>query len=127
MKTNIINYLKNEKNAKALIEINDFLKLETSDELANLQKELNELINEGIVYETKKQKYMLIESTDFLASGEIEIAAKGYGFVIQKGTDDIFVNKDNLNGAIDKDLVLVELFERNKKIEGKVIKILNSS
>ena len=56
IKSNIIDYLKNETNAKTLIEINDFLHFSTSEELARLQKEINALIDEGIVYETKKQK-----------------------------------------------------------------------
>lgn len=123
--TSVINYLKNNNKAKTLIEINDFLQLKTSEELYELGKVMDKLVEEGIVYETKKGKYMLVEDSSFLATGEVEIASKGYGFLIQKEGKDIFINKDNLNGAIDRDRVLVELFERNKKIEGKVIKILN--
>ena len=125
MKDNIIDYLSLEGKAKTIIEINDYLKLKTSDDLALLQKKLNELVKEGIVHETKKNKYLLMKDCASLCTGRVDIAKNGYGFLIRDNNEeDVFINRDNLNGAIQDDLVLVDLFTRNGKTEGKIIKIL---
>ena len=125
MKDNIIDYLSLEGKAKTIIEINDYLKLKTSDDLALLQKKLNELVKEGIVHETKKNKYLLMKDCASLCSGRVDIAKNGYGFLIRDNNEeDVFINRDNLNGAIQDDIVLVDLFTRNGKTEGKIIKIL---
>ena len=125
MKDNIIEYLGQDSKAKTLIEINDYLQLTSSIDLENLQKEINELVKEGIVHETKKCKYLLMKDCASLHTGKIDIAKNGYGFLIQEnGEEDIFINRDNLNGAINDDIALVDTFTRNGKVEGKVIKIL---
>ena len=90
-----------------------------------LQKELNSLVTEGIVHETKKCKYLLMKDCASLHTGKIDVAKNGYAFLIQEnGEEDIFINRDNLNGAINDDIALVDVFTRNGKVEGKVIKIL---
>ena len=125
MKDSIIEFLEQEDKAKTLIEINDFLGYKTSDDLEILQKELNSLVNEGIVHETKKSKYMLMKNCPSLRTGKIDIAKNGYGFLIQENDEeDIYISKDNLNGAIENDIVLVDVYTRNNKIEGKVLKVL---
>ena len=124
MRDNIINYLEQEDKAKTIIEINDNLELKTSEELEKLQKELDNLIKEGIVHQTKKNKYILMKYCNSLRTGEIEVAKNGYAFLLQEDGD-IFISKDNLNGAINGDVVLVDLYTKNDKVEGKVLKILN--
>ena len=124
MKDNIINYLEQDDKAKTLIEINDNLKLKTSEELEKLQKELDFLIKEGIVHQTKKNKYLLMKNCKSLRTGEIEVTKNGYAFLLQE-EGDVFISKDNLNSAINGDNVLVDLFTKNGKVEGKVLKILS--
>lgn len=125
MRDEIINYLEKDDKAKTLIEINDFFHLKSSEDLKKLQDELNELIKEGIVHQTKKEKYILMKDCKSLRAGRIEIAKNGYGFLIQSDGEDIFINKDNLNGAINNDIVLIDTFTRNNKLEGQVLKILD--
>lgn len=124
MDNDIIKFLEIDDKAKTLIEINDFLHLKSSEELEKLQEELNKLVKEGIVHQTKKDKYILMKYCKSLKTGRIEIAKNGYGFLIQEDND-IFINKDNLNGAINNDIVLIDTFIRNGKEEGKVLKILD--
>jgi len=125
MKDNIIDFLSLDSKAKSLIEINDFLKLQSSDELADLQKSIEELVKSGVVHETKKSKYLLMKDCASLHTGRIDVAKNGYAFLIQDNSkEDIFISKDNLNGAIENDIALVDVFTRNGKIEGKVIKVL---
>ena len=124
MKDKILEYLEEKESAKEIIDINDFIGLTSADELYELQKELDDLVKNGIVHETKKKKYMLMKYCKSLLSGKVSVAKNGYGFLIQDNGEDIFISKDNLNGAIDNDIVLVDTFTRNGKLEGKVIKIL---
>ncbi len=121
MKDRILEYLDDKDIAKSLKEINDYLKCD----LDLLKDSLIELVNEGIVHETKKGKYILLKYCKSLRVGKIDIAKNGYGFLENKDyNEDIFINKDNLNNAIEGDIALVDLFTRNGKTEGKVIKVL---
>ena len=125
MRDRIEEYLENTTKAVDIITINDALNLDSVEDLENLQACINELIKEGIVHETKKQKYILMKYCKSLKTGKISIAKNGYGFLIQDNDEeDLFIGRDNLNGAINDDIVLVDIFTRNNKIEGKVIKIL---
>ncbi len=125
MRNKILEYLEDNDKAKSLIEINDYLNLHTSDELEELQKEVNKLVTEGLVHETKKQKYLLMQYCKSLHTGHLDMTKNGYAFLIQdNGEEDIYISKDNLNGAIHDDLVLVDIFMRNGKVEGKVLKVL---
>ena len=66
--------------------------------------------------ESKKQKL----------KGVIKITAKPIGFVIVEGRDDdVIIFEENLNCALDKDEVEVEIVgrDRNRK-KGKIIKII---
>ncbi len=126
MKNKILEFLENNEKAKSIKEIMTFLNLHNSFNMEEVQQELDNLVQEGIIHETKKQKYLLMKYCKSLHTGRIDVAKSGYAFLVQdNGQDDIFINKDNLNGAIDGDMALVDLFTRNGKVEGKVIKILN--
>ncbi len=126
MKDRIVEYLETIDKARTLMEINDALNLSSVDDLQNLQNTLEELIKEGIVHETKKSKYILMKNCASLHTGKIDIAKSGYAFLMQdNGENDIFISKDNLNGAIEGDTALVDVFTRNGKQEGTVIKILD--
>ena len=125
MRNNIIDFLSKALKAEDIITINDALNLKNSEELKNLQNELNNLVKEGIVHETKKNKYMLLEKCPSLLTGKIDITKNGYGFLLVPDNEDIFISKDNLNGAINEDTVLVDTFLNNGKVEGKVLKILD--
>ena len=125
MQNRILEYLENNENAKDIITINDALGYSSVDELETLQEELNNLVKSGIVHETKKKKYLLMKQCTSLLTGKIDMAKNGYAFLVQENdSDDLFISKDNLNGAIHGDIALVDKFTRNNKLEGKVIKIL---
>ena len=127
MKDEIIEFLKLEDKAKTIGEIANFLSAKNIN-IDNLEEEVNKLVSEGIVHETKKHKFILMQFCKSLRVGKIDVAKNGYAFLIQDNSqDDIFIAKDNLNGAIEGDTALVDLYTRNGKVEGKVLKILNRS
>jgi len=122
MKEDIIKILDNIHEAKTIIEINDLLELTTVEELQKLTKNLEELVNDYIVFKTKKEKYLLMKNCPGLKIGRIAINKKGFGFLILDKEEDIYISKENLNDAIHNDIVLVEILKKGLKPEGKVIK-----
>ena len=93
MKEQVLNTLKNIHEAKTLIEINDLLNLKTAEELKELQDTLNALINEYLVFYTKKGKYILLKNCPSLKIGKLSVNKKGFGFVILPEEDDIYIDK----------------------------------
>ncbi len=124
MKEQVLNLLKDIHEAKTLIEINDLLNLTTVEELQTLTSTLDELVNEYLVFKTKKDKYLLLANCPGLKIGKIAINKKGFGFLILDKEDDIYIDAENLNGAIHNDTVLVEIIKKGLKPEGRVLKIV---
>lgn len=124
MKEEIIKTLKNVHEAKEAIEINDMLNLKTAEEYRDLELALEELVNEFIIYRTKKDKYILLKNCPNLKIGRLTVNKKGYGFVILEREDDLYIASDNLNGAIHDDIVLAEIIINGVKKEGRILKIL---
>ena len=62
MKEQVLETLKKEYDAKTLLQINDLMGFETSEELKDLQDVLEELVKDYVVYKTKKDKYILLLS-----------------------------------------------------------------
>lgn len=59
--------------------------------------------------------------------GVIRVAAKGMGFVELEGTEeDILIESENLNTALNKDEVEIEIFKKKKsaRVTGKVLKVI---
>ena len=89
---------------------------------------INNLIKEGKIVETKKGKLMKAEDAGYYA-GEFIGNARGFGFV-KTDADlgrDIFIPPDSVNGAMNKDRVLIKMTfagSRTMRPEGAVVKIL---
>ena len=124
MKEQILDILKKENKALSVYEINDLLGLSSSDELKELLKNLEELINDLKVYHTNKDKYLLFENSH-LKTGRLVVNKKGYGFVDIEGDEDVYIASKNLNGAIHGDLVVVEITsKKGLDLEGRILKII---
>ena len=124
MKNDIIKVLDDVYEAKDVIEINDMLNLSTSEELKDLQDELDSLVNEYILYYTKKGKYILLKNCTNLFIGRLSVNKKGFGFVVIPKDEDIYIAKENINSAIDEDIVLCEVINQGIKREGRIIKVI---
>ncbi len=124
MKDKILEILRRENKALSVYELNDMLNLENSEDLQNLLKTLEELIDELKVYHTNKDKYLLFENSH-LKVGKLIVNKKGYGFVDIEGKDDVYVSSANMNNALHGDLVVVEITSKKGfALEGRILKTI---
>ena len=109
MRDDILNVLQNSNGAMDIYELKDALQIEKVKDIQEMEEELRKLTDECIVYHSNKDKYMLLEKSH-LRKGIMRASKKGFGFVEVDGLeDDIFIASDNMNGAVNNDLVLVEI------------------
>lgn len=124
MKEQILAILKRENKALGVYEINDLLGLKSSNDLQELLKNLEELINDVKIYHTNKDKYLLFENSH-LKTGRLIVNKKGYGFVDIEGDEDVYIAAKNMNGAIHGDFVVVEITsKKGLDLEGRILKII---
>lgn len=124
MRDRILNILKQQDRTYTIFELKDILGLDTTEEIEQMMRVLNDLESNLTIYHTNKDKYMAFEYSH-LKKGKIAVSDKGFGFVLMEDEDDIHVDKEHLNGAIDGDLVIVEITNKNTgaKKEGRVLRI----
>lgn len=107
-------------------EISHALSVRKSD--YHLFKEaLNELSKSKKIIRIKGGKYVVGASLR-ITQGIIQITRKGFAFVTDERTgEDIFVSQQNLNTALDGDMVEIQLFavSRGKSKEGQVSRIIS--
>ena len=122
MEDSIIEILKNSNKALTEIEISESL---NNSDLETICKVLYKLQNEYKIRYTKKGKYE-IDTNSNVKIGVLIGNRKGFGFVDIEGTIDVFVARDNMNGAIHGDTVAVEITQRKgTDLEGRIVSILN--
>ncbi len=124
MKEKVIQLLENIHEAKDINEIFDLLGYKKAEELRDLLDTLEELVNEYVVFKTKKDKYLLLKNCPGIKIGKLAVNKKGFGFLILDKEDDLYIASDNLNGAIHDDIVMAEVITKGVKNEGRVLKIL---
>ncbi len=125
MKERVIRILKSRNKALSIEELDRELKNKTIEEFQELQKVVDELVEEFVIHRTNKERYMLFEKGP-LKKGYLRVNRKGFGFVDLEDEEDIFIPADNMNGALHNDLVVAEVISRNdkKKLEGRILKVL---
>ena len=100
------------------------------DEVKELEKIINKLEIEGKIYiDDSKRICVANNASKFVC--KYEAKSKGFGFarVISESAElkDIYISKENINGAFDKDIVLVDVIhpkESGKNLEGRIVKII---
>ena len=126
MKDDIINVLKNCDRAVDIYELQDLLDIKTVDDTKLLGDNLRELEDEVVIYRSNKNKYMMLDKSH-LRKGILRANKKGFGFVEVEGLDDdVYVASDNMNGAINDDIVLVEITSKMNldRLEGRILRIV---
>lgn len=125
MKEQITELLRESKKALSVHEINDSLGLRGVDAFKELIKTLNEMEDCLEVYKTNKDNFMLFENSH-LKVGTVLSKKQGYAFIDIQEDEDVFVASSNLNGAIHKDQVIVEITGKSEKgLEGRIVKVVS--
>lgn len=91
-------------------------------------KVLESMEKEGVIIRNNKDKYGPI-SSDYLVVGRLQGHEKGFAFVIpnDKTRDDIFIPAENMNSAMNGDIVVANLTSRQeagRRQEGDIVRIL---
>ena len=125
MKEKILEVLNNSNKALTYEELDSKLGINNIEDTKSLINELKELEESGDIYKSNKNRYMIFDNGP-LKKGIINITKKGFGFVDIEGIDDIYISMDNINNAVHKDLVVVEILKRKEdgKLEGRVVRVL---
>lgn len=123
MKERCLETLKTLRNAVTTEELVSLMGDLSIEEIKEVQKCLNEMVQKGEIYFTNKGKYILFENCQDICIGEIDVNPKGFGFLLLPG-DDVHIERTMLNGAIDGDKVIVEITARKPKLEGRVLRIV---
>ena len=97
------------------------LKVTTYD----IKNAINFLIEDGDLILGGKQKIVVTKFTSFV-KGKFMSANGNYGFIrFNDGSEDVFVNNQNVNGARNGDTVLVKVLNNNpNRKEAQVISVL---
>lgn len=123
MKDKILETIDNAERALNPTEIMNIIKPEnTVKDYEELLDNLDSLCREGILRLTNGNGYVRNE----LLYGVIDEHAKGNGHLLLKDGEDIFINKASMNGARNKDTVLVD-YTNKEQNEGRVVRILKRS
>lgn len=99
------------------------------DDLEEFFTALRELETQGRLILTKKGRYGLCRHMNLFA-GHLEGHSKGYAFFIpdEPKAKDIYISSENLNGAMDRDRVIIRKVKDHKYVngreEGEVVRIL---
>jgi ribonuclease R len=125
MKEQILDILKKADKALTYEEIDNNVGSTTKEQTKEVIDALNELEEEYLIYRSKKDKFLLLENSH-LKKGFLSVNKKGYGFVLLPDEEDLYIDADDMNGAIHNDLVLAEITTRKGvvKREGRILKIL---
>ena len=125
MKERILKALKSVNRALRYEEIDSLLNIKSIEETKEMSDALEELERDGEIYHSNKDKYMLFSDSN-LRKGTLTVNKKGFGFVIVDGEEDIFIPIDNINDALDGDVVAVEILDTSfdGKREGRIVRVL---
>ncbi|WP_163328195.1 ribonuclease R [Desulfurobacterium thermolithotrophum] len=96
------------------------------EERAELREKLKELSKEGKLVKLKGAKYALPEKLNLIV-GKLCVYREGYGFVDPiNGGKGVFVPGRNMNGAMNGDIVAVEIVKEFKdgRKEGKIVSVI---
>ena len=86
---------------------------------------LQKMVSEYKLIKSKKDRYITPRSQNLFV-GELKSNRKGFGFIVSdlEFEKDLYIPKDNMNGAIHSDRVVAEIFEENGKMFGDITTVV---
>lgn len=96
-------------------------------DLNDFKKILDDMESEGLIIKNRAELYGIPERMGIL-KGVFAGSQKGFGFVIlDEDRPDIFIPANNVNSAMNKDIVLVKVLkdeDKGRKSEGEIVRIV---
>ena len=125
MEDRIIELLNRKNKALSIDELFHLLELQRTD-YDELCRTIEKMTDDFTIYQTNKGNYMTFDRSP-LKKGYLRINKKGFGFVDMDPEEDIYIDNNNLNGAIHNDLVIAEIISGNgsHRCEGRIVKVLD--
>ncbi len=129
LKDRVLSYFKESGTRPLSVqELEDALGMTEASDFKMLVKVLNELEEHGNLVKTRKNRFGLPEKMN-LIRGKVEMNKKGFAFIIPDDAEqqDIYVHANELNSAMNNDLVLVRLDKEGvlkHRPEGTIIRVL---
>jgi len=126
LKEQIMDYMKKNKRFILSAELKKELNVKGEQQTNLFFDAIKTLIEEGSLFFDEKKGYKIFTNDLGYAYGEIEINKSGNGFIHTKDGHIIFISNEDLNGALDGDLVIISSidFGRKKDFKGVVYKVL---
>ncbi|MCI5773233.1 MAG: ribonuclease R [Erysipelotrichaceae bacterium] len=121
LKTKILNMIaENKKGYFDLKKLAAKLKMTKTSDFVMLNKALNQLEDDFLIVRNSQNYFMTIDQAG-MYQGTISLNKKGFGFVDIDEKTSFYINARYVNGAMDKDKVLIQVLEGD---EAKVLKVV---
>ena len=123
MREDVLNLIENSNKSLNSMEIMNRIKpVNTVKDYEELVIILDKLCQDGLIRLTNNNAYVKNE----LLYGVLDGHDKGNAHLLIKDGEDLFIRKNNMNGACDGDTVLVD-YTNKEHTEGKVVRVLKRS
>jgi ribonuclease R len=131
MKDLVYNFIKKISHKdRSLISIAAHLNIDSEAGFRELTKTLHELTRNGLIYRDRDGNYHAQESSK-IVKGKLDLKQAGFGFILVDDEEypDIYISRQHIGTAMDKDYCLVEIIREKSgnKFEGKILKVLERS
>lgn len=118
----LVHFREHKKRQFTVKELSKELALYDSVPNSKLRKVLDKLADSGSINYTEKGRYHHAANSKLPSGksmvGTIQIVRAGFGFLLTEEGDDIFINADNLNKALNGDIVKVRLIKSRSRRGG---------
>ncbi len=125
-KTQLINYLTQQKRPQSWIDIVSGLNVQSKREKKTVSRHLSEMLKSGQLLFNRKEQYCLVQQSD-LETGIVIGHADGFGFLKRDaGGDDMFIPPHEMRALMNGDRVVVSRGKLNRqgKLEARVVEVL---
>ncbi len=124
---NILNLLRQNETGLSSKSLSKVLEVHKA-EYRFFRAALDNLKSHHLIQKVRETNNFIIAEIQNFVEGELKIARGGFGFVLDENNknDDIFIGRDHLNTAFDRDIVQVKLYAKSKgkRREGFVTKVV---
>lgn len=130
MNKKIIDIFKQTKESISLVRLAELLNITSENDYKMMLDTLKELENQNLISSNHNNSSFFYLDPQKTFQGILSLNRKGFGFIrLKDEIDEYFVNPNNLNNALDQDLVLFIVTNSNnengkKNFEAKIIKVL---